>query len=389
MATAKFYHVVGEYSFHSQGNITRANQFLHQALVLAKSCGNKRQQSRVLNGLASILWNIGDYPAAQIHARQAQRLAQLSADLNNESYALQIEAICAQDLGDYKSSMFLCHRGRKLLELCGMFQGTLNHSIMTNKAELHLVKSEYAEAHTIHTERLQNIQNTYDYAFGLLNLAEIDIIIGASVQDVHQNLEKAREIFTAAGILHGFNYCEMVLGGLNLREKEMETAKSIFQKYFSSCWQSDGQAELFCLERLGDTSQWPAYGQWCIWCMHKEKKNKQAFHKALQFLGDVFLGQGDLNTAGSLFTVALDTFTYMDVHHSQGECMLRLGDISEQRGHLLQAVKFWKEARPLFEHSLQTKEITQIDTRLAAVDQEILDGDGKTPALPVLIPSFE
>ena len=117
------------------------------------------------------------------------------------------------------------------------------------------------------------------------------------------------------------------------------------------------------------------------------KKNKRALHKALQFLGDIFLTQGDLNTAGSLFTVALDTFTYMDIHHSRAECMLCLGDISEQRGHLVEAVKFWKEARPLFERSLQTQKITQIDTRLAAVDQQILDGNGKTPALP--IPSSE
>ncbi|KAJ7115048.1 hypothetical protein C8R44DRAFT_928988 [Mycena epipterygia] len=388
--TAEFYHVVGNYSFFNLGNMSRANQFLNKALVLAKSCGNKKQQASVLISLAFMLWNTGDYHEAQIHARGAQRLAQLSADLYHESHALQIEAMCAQVLGDYKNSMFLCHRGRKLLQLCGMSQGTLNSHLIHDEAELHLLKSEYPEAHNIHTEILQNTQDTYNYAVTFLNLAQIDILIGASAQNVHQNLDKAREIFTAAGNLYGLNYCEILSGELNLREKEMDTAKLIFQKYFNSLWQNDSQAALLCLKKLGDTSQWPVCdfdwaSRWTVvYLVYAEgKKNKQALHKALQFLGDIFLTEGDLNTAGSLFTVALDTFTYMDIHRSRGECMLCLGDISEQRGHLVEAVKLWKEARPLFERSLQTKKIIHINTRLAAVDQKILDGNGKPPALPI------
>ncbi|KAJ7094804.1 hypothetical protein C8R44DRAFT_951432 [Mycena epipterygia] len=390
---SKFYATVGEYSFFS-GNTSRANQFLDKALVLAKSSGNKKQQASVLGKLAMVSWNIGEYPAAQIHARGAQRLAQLSADLHRESYALQIEVMCAQDLGDYKNSMFLCHRGRKLLELCGMSQSTLSYDLMISEAETHLLKSEYAEARNIHTELLWNIQNPYYHAFSLLNLAEIDIMIHAAAQDVQQNLDKAREMFSAAGSLNELDYCEISSGELNLREKEMDTAKLIFQKYFNSLWQNNSQAALICLESLANTSQWPACdftwaSTWTVVYLAYAtgKKNKRALHKALQFLGDMFLKQGDLNTADSLFTIALETFTYMDIHRSRGECMLCLGDISEQKGHLVEAVKFWKEAQPLFECSLQTKEMTQIDIRLAAVNQELLGGNGKTPALP--IPSSE
>ncbi|KAJ7094826.1 hypothetical protein C8R44DRAFT_951456 [Mycena epipterygia] len=307
---SKFYSTVGEYSFFN-GNISRANQFLDKALVLAKSCGNKKQQATVLNELAMVSWNIGEYPAAQIHARGAQRLAQLSADLHRESYALQIEAMCVQELGDYKKSMFLCHRERKLLELCGMSQGILNYSLMINEAETHLRKSEYVEARRLQAAIVGNnsTQNAYLYAFGLLNLAHIDIIISASTHDVHKNLDKAREIFTAAGNIYGLNYCEMFSGELNPREKEMDTAKLIFQKYFNLLWQSDVQAALSCLKRLGNTSQWPACDfQWASrWTVvylayARRKQNKWALHKALQFLGDIFLTQGDLNTADSLFT---------------------------------------------------------------------------------------
>ncbi|KAJ7094864.1 hypothetical protein C8R44DRAFT_749438 [Mycena epipterygia] len=305
---SKFYSTFGEYSFF-KGNISRANQFLDKALVLAKSCGNKKQQASVLNCLAFTSWNIGDYHAAQIHARGTQRLAQLSADLYEECQALQIEAI-------------------------------------------------------------------------------------ASVQAVHQNLDKARQVFTAAGDTRVFLHYEISSGELHLREKETHRAKLIFQKGFNSARQNNNQTALSCLESLANTGWWPACDfEWAsrwtvVYLVYvKGKKDKRALHKALQFLGDIFLTEGDLNTAGSLFTVALETFTYMNIHRSRAECMLRLGDISEQRGHLVEAVKLWKEAQPLFERSLQTKEITQIDTRLAAVDQEILDRNGKTPALP--IPSSE
>ncbi|KAJ7142706.1 hypothetical protein C8R44DRAFT_726036 [Mycena epipterygia] len=199
---------------------------------------------------------------------------------------------------------------------------------MTSEAETHMLKSEYAKARSIHAKMVSKIQDMFDYAFNLVNLTEIDIIIGASLQDVHENLDKARESFTATGALYGLNFCDFLSGELNLREGRTHTAKLIFQQCFNSDRQHDSQAVVVYL----------AYA--------KGKQNKRGLHKALQFLGDIFLTQGDLNTAGSLFTVALDTFTYMDIHHSRAECMLRLGDISEQRGRSLEAVEFWKEAQP-------------------------------------------
>ncbi|KAJ7146595.1 hypothetical protein C8R44DRAFT_845687 [Mycena epipterygia] len=386
---SKFYRVVGEYSFFNQGNISRANQFLKKALVLSQSCGNKKQQATVLSGLALILGSTGEYLEAQKCAREAQQLARLSADLHNESYALWIESKCAQNLGYYKNSISSLHRAKKLLELCGMSQGSINNKIRNSEAETHLLKSEYAEARNIHTEIILDTQDAYNYGSGLLDLAEIDIMIGACAQDVQQNLDKVREIFTATGARHQLNYCEMYSGALNLRERETHTAKLILQQCFNSLF-PDTQARLWCLERLADTAQWPAgefelASRWTVVYLAyaKGKHNKRALHKALQFLGDVFLTQGDLDTAGSLFTVALETFTYMDIHHSRAECMVRLGDISEQTGNLMEAINFWKEAWPLFERALQTKEITQIDIKLTAVNQEMLYGYDKIPALPI------
>lgn len=62
----------------------------------------------------------------------------------------------------------------------------------------------------------------------------------------------------------------------------------------------------------------------------------------------------------------------MDVHHrihSRAQCMLRLGDLAEKRGDLSQATEYWSTARPLFERSLQQKDVAEIDKRLAAMQE--------------------
>jgi hypothetical protein len=102
-------------------------------------------------------------------------------------------------------------------------------------------------------------------------------------------------------------------------------------------------------------------------------KNRLQVHKALQFCGDTFLREQDEDTAITLFTVALAGFTYMDVHQSRAECMLKLGDISNSHGDLLKAVEQWTTARPLFERSSQGKEVQGVDERLACVSREVLE----------------
>jgi hypothetical protein len=51
--------------------------------------------------------------------------------------------------------------------------------------------------------------------------------------------------------------------------------------------------------------------------------------------------------------------------------MLRLGDISKGHGDLLKAVELWEKAKPLFERSSQSKQVKNIDQRLASVDEDV------------------
>ncbi|KAJ7066010.1 hypothetical protein C8F01DRAFT_1365673 [Mycena amicta] len=87
-----------------------------------------------------------------------------------------------------------------------------------------------------------------------------------------------------------------------------------------------------------------------------------AILKALQYLGDIFLAQGDAATAGSLYRVALDGFTRMDVHRGRAECLMKLGDIAMGERDLVNAESLWRDALPLLQTS-KTLEGVQRDWR--------------------------
>jgi hypothetical protein len=88
--------------------------------------------------------------------------------------------------------------------------------------------------------------------------------------------------------------------------------------------------------------------------------------QAFRCLGQIFSAKGDDETALSLFNVALDGFTFMDVHHWRADCMVQIAGIMNNCGEVMKA------ARPLFERSSQMKDITKIDAKLAEVDSAVL-----------------
>ncbi|KAJ7809687.1 hypothetical protein B0H13DRAFT_1927792 [Mycena leptocephala] len=357
-------------------DISTAKRFCETTISLALSAQNTKMEGQALANLAQINCFCGEYFTAQVHANMAQRLARISADLYREAQALRIMSMCCYSLGNYKQSTFLCSRARDLLALCGMSGGQLDHYLMTTQAEIHKLKSEYVAARSIHSRILQDAsvdQDFYTHGLALLNVAEIDLAIGAPMDDVQRNCNAAKKIFKTVAEV---TVCDTIVADLYLREGNMLEAKTLFERCINI---SLGYSKImaYCLERLGNFSRWgfldEMSSQTTVFLVHSvRQKEKLEIHKALQFLGDMFLAQDHEHTAISLFTVALEGFTYMDVHRSRAECMLRLGDISRRHGNLLKAVELWETARPLFEQSSQAKQIEHIDQRLAGINENML-----------------
>jgi tetratricopeptide (TPR) repeat protein len=278
-----------------------------------------------LCNLAGVEFDLGNYSAAQVHAKDAQRLAIISADLYREAWALNIEATCCFTLGNYTKAMSLCIRARDLLSLCAMSHGDLDHSIMNNQAEIHWFKLEYVEARSLQIRILKGttLQYPYSYGYALVNVAEIDVLTGAPKNEVQRNCDRARTMLDTVGFVEGVTMCDTILADLCLREGNSLVARTIFKRCLKLNLRFS-QITSYCLEQLGDISCWgdlDGVSNWtAIFLVNSRKrKEKLRIYKALQFLGDIFLYQNDEHTATNLFIVALEGFTQMDDFRLHGQ----------------------------------------------------------------------
>ncbi|KAF8163880.1 hypothetical protein K438DRAFT_1775789 [Mycena galopus ATCC 62051] len=377
----KFYISLANYYQDCNHDSLPAMKFCQAAIALAISTGNTKRHSQALNTLAWTKWYLGDYSVAQAHAHEAQMLARIRPNLLREAFAVRIEAMCWYALGDYKQAVRHCSRTRNLLSLCGMSGCDLDLGIMNTQAEIHKAKSEYEEAQCILTRISQQAsvnQEPHIHAATLINITQIDLSVGASTERVQQNIDKVKSMLSTAKKHVVIQLaCDCFQADLNLREGDLVGAKTLFCTTLRRSLGNLSEIVALCLERLGDVTRWkiPHYtSSWTtVFLAHSLKsKERLGIYKALQFYGDIFLAENNEDTATSLFTVALQGFTQMDVHRSRAHCLLQLGDISKGHGDLPKAVELWEMARPLFERSLQVKQVDQIDARLAGLGADML-----------------
>jgi tetratricopeptide (TPR) repeat protein len=371
-----FYNVAGNYSYAVNLDKAAAMQLCQSGLSLAISIGSVNRQSKALHQIACIKAESGDFSGAKENSSEVQRMAKITGNLYMEARAINVEAVCWQHLGGYNHCISLLDRAADLLDLCDMSGGTLHTGIRTTQAEVHRCKSEYVVAHKIQNHILQDSsgdQNSYKHDLALLNIAQIDVEMSASEHDVQRNLDTAVMLFQGRKHSTGLILCDAIKAALDLQQGNMLAARNLFQKCLRSAWGRHTEAVTYCLEKLGAVQQWGpvdrvSFSGVVTFLAHSVKhKQKLELHKALQFLGDVFQAQGDQETAISLFTVALDGFTQMDVHRSRAECMVRLGDILNLNGDPLEAVKLWETATPPFERLSQGKQLVDLNSSLPAL----------------------
>ncbi|KAJ7021439.1 hypothetical protein C8F04DRAFT_1241334 [Mycena alexandri] len=358
-------------------HLSTAVQHGQYALSLAQSNGNYRGQCDALITLGQIERFVGDYAAGRALACEAQMLAKISGDMYRETRGLHDEARCLMSLGEYPECMALTIRGRTILDLCGLSHGRLNYALLEIQGQVHKLKSEYVEAHNIQNQIIQQTANdNYQQGFSLINIAEIEVLMGVSKTEIQKKIEASQVIFRASGnAMIMFTIAgDATQADLNLREGDRSS--TLFCKCLQIGWGKHSEAVNYCLEGLADINRWEGCYHPTSWptvflANSLKAKERQGIYKGLQFLGDVFLRENDEATAISLFTLALEGFTQMDVHRSKAECMTRLGDISKKYGDLLKALELWETARPLFERSSQAKWVKDIDGRLAGIGEDV------------------
>ncbi|KAF8196258.1 hypothetical protein K438DRAFT_2122327 [Mycena galopus ATCC 62051] len=352
--------------FHNKGDIQRGTEFLHKALEISEVL--------VLLALGRFKRASGNYHAGHAYASVAQRLCEVSGNLYQAAGAHQLAAGCLRSLGNYQESARQLYKATEFLHVCGLSGGVIAYQIRENQGEIHLLKSEYMEARNIYCQIVETTmeQNSLSHAGALLNIGFIDTMIGGAEEAIYHNLKAAREIWGSDNF-EDILFCDIVQAIMEHRQEKFDSAEVKFQQCLSFSWGRVFEGVIICLEQLANSMAWPASKRDHKWAIiylgfAYKSQEKLALHKSLLFLGDIFIASDDEGTAANLYQVALMGFTEMDVHRSRAQCMLRLGDLANKHGHISEAFTLWTAAHPLFEWSLQTKDVTDIDSRLATFE---------------------
>ncbi|KAK6977224.1 hypothetical protein R3P38DRAFT_2810620 [Favolaschia claudopus] len=374
------YRCAGYFYLNDRNNVPLTTELLGKALAAAQICNDGTLQSRALFFIALTDWRVGNYVMGQRHASEAHRLGRLSGNLYGEGMALYADGMCCRELGDYVIAVELFNRSRNCLARCGVAGGRADTMVMTSLAELRFFQSEYSEVYQIYTTIVQDAVlsvDTYLCGFSLLHIAQIDVIIGTPAHEVQHKINKLKEVLTTLQDINTQQAVELVSADLSLRERNHAHAQAVFTRYLHMFLGNNAEYALYANERLADLERWETqyFDKTFIWATIYlsyafKLGNKLAVHKALACIGQMYLVQCDLETAHNLFTVALKGFTQMGVHHSKAQCLLYLGNIAEQEGNLGKAAELWTTARPLFERTLQAKNVEKIDAKLANLVEE-------------------
>ncbi|KAJ7290263.1 hypothetical protein C8J57DRAFT_1705704 [Mycena rebaudengoi] len=386
---ARWYRALGIHIRVAKSDFMGALKYFQKAYALAESIGYPTTVGiHALNSICNILNITGKPLNALTHAEKAYRYAEYMGDIYLQAFSLSLQGRCHTLLANYGHAQCLLQKSRHILATLGQQQSGLQHNIINQQTEIHLVKSEYLQSRKLQVAIASSCQPTsYNSILANLNIAFIDIATGADSRIIHQNLDMAQSHLKALYGYYGRHICliaDYTAAELCLRDGTLETtnayraAREIFKKCFVQSQDISTDLALLCLERLGDfstgmndirtTLQWAGI----FLGLTLKCKDKRQTMQAFRCFGQIFSAEGDDKTALSLYMVALDGFTFMDIHRWQADCMVQIGNILNNCGEAMKAVELWKAARPLFERSSQMKDILKIDGKLAEVDSAVL-----------------
>lgn len=203
-----------------------------------------------------------------------------------------------------------------------------------------------------------------------MHLAWFDTIMGADDEKILATLDAAKAVVARLGWPFGQDLWDQVMAGVHLRRGEVSKARDLYEKVTSPSRNAHVGFLFHCLGSLAD----PSHGMY----EHNETfqrvnvflsfgwrtKRRGNIFQALRYLGDLFVSEGEHQTALAIFRAALDVFTEMDIHCRRADCILRIGNILFQQDGLEEGREMRERARLLFIRPSQMKSVQNIDEKL-------------------------
>ncbi|KAJ7153424.1 hypothetical protein C8R43DRAFT_1106678 [Mycena crocata] len=391
MGESRLQHTLSQYYVRS-GEIGQAFIHAQTALLLAEQANKDLQRYHALCQMASCKRLQGKSWEALGLALRAQWLARRMGDFRAETFALEEEAFAWIDVGNFSKAVEICIRAQQL-NIAGGLEGTIYEiQVLDLEADIHFIKTAYAESRRAHNQlmKLSSSQKSpLFYGNSLMSIASIDVTLGAfkSEAEVVAALQLPRQLFTSHGYTRGLPKCDLVVADFFILSGHTKEAVTIYEKCASSFCGEDADFFSSRIRKLGDITlrnDVRSTTHWAMACLAygKSTANPSTIGWALRLLGDIFLKAGDDETSSTLFQVALEEFTRMDIYLGKAQSLRRLAEIAERRGECTVAAEQLSEARCMFLKSGLVGEAERIPLPVMVTEANIPGGTPITEIVP-------
>ncbi|KAK7053515.1 NB-ARC domain-containing protein [Favolaschia claudopus] len=368
-----FHSAAAHYNLVEFLDIQKSMELNKRALSLADEAGNVELQLLCLDTEFDIAHRLGERSRQFEIVRRGLALAESSSNHSVlQSNWLMTDAWLNILVGNLPRALASCTQADEILESCGMLESEKHLWALNIRGEVHLNKSEYIEARQLTVEILRTKSLAVlerHYANALISMAQLDILIGGPEEEILASIQTAEKVYETLDA-HRILLCSMMRGYLDVRSGNTDSARS---RFLSSATKSRGtytDSHSMCLIALGDPKHQffdPTETlRWAVVSLSFERLSQNFVNSltAVRCLADTHVLLEDDETALSLFQVALEGGTQIDIHRLRAECMTGIGDVWFRRGDLKQAEEMWTNAHPLFLRSSQIKDAAAVEERL-------------------------
>ncbi|KAJ7662955.1 hypothetical protein B0H17DRAFT_1336955 [Mycena rosella] len=360
-------------------DINNASMHADIALSLADQADDNVRRHHALCALAMCSRIKGQFRESLELAQRAQWFAGRIGNFQRETEALEEEAAAWMGLGNFSQAVKLCGQSRQLLIAYGLEGTSYEIRALDLEADQYLCKTAYQEARRAYEHIVRNSSLEKCALFhgnSLLGIASVNVIFRAfeSEAEVAAALKVPRQIFTAHGYLRGLPVCDRVLADFYLTSGRTQDAAEIYEKCARSSRGESAESLSACMLKLGDitlrndlksTTRWAT-----AYLAHgKTTLSPSVMSWAFRLLGDIFRNDGDDETSGALFQVALEEFTRMGIYLGRAQCLLRLAELAENRGERTVATEHFSDARRMFLKSGMIMEAEQVPVDMRTNDE--------------------
>ncbi|KAF7318966.1 NB-ARC domain-containing protein [Mycena chlorophos] len=360
------------------GELQKALEYAREAMSLSKNGGNTAQQFRVSDRLFSLTMIAGRRRDNLTLLREIESVASRTGQLSVSARVLYFKGLAYKDLGYLPLATTFFLESWDLHVACGIENSSDMYALMDVFADAYYCKTEFAEARAMHVQLVHMTSRDHSplyHAIATANIALVDILTQAREDEILQHLAVARDIFTEHRFLWGLHLCDIRMADLQLRRGDRIAACEAYQALLATSALANSM-RAWCLSKFASPeyrldesaplTRWPG-----VYIAQARKiDDVLKVTDALRCFADVFLAQGDVETATRLFELALEEFTRMDVHRERAVCFSRLAAIRRDQNDLETARGYWKQAKVLYERSSQFQQVKEVDFLMEALDEE-------------------